>query len=191
MLPSTTKGTEVGAQEWRYYLFLCYGINIPDLLDHYNRCGAALLIFHTLNCKKGSLITSRHNELRDGVSDLAGKVFTPAHVRDEPTIISGRAVHGGEAKSKEKGKGPSSQDKGEEKGDTLIRNLWMQETYSIQDMNFVNTDAVSYQYKIPRSAWILLRGRRRRSNYTIVSTSVSTSLPSLNQWKDLSGLSQR
>ena len=35
---------------------------------------------------------ARHNELRDGVSDLTGKAYTPSHVRDNPLIYSGRAV---------------------------------------------------------------------------------------------------
>ena len=35
---------------------------------------------------------ARHNELRDGVADLAGKAFTPSHVRNDPLIYSGRAV---------------------------------------------------------------------------------------------------
>ena len=34
----------------------------------------------------------RHNELRDGVADLAVKAFTPSHVSDYPLIYSGRAV---------------------------------------------------------------------------------------------------
>ena len=33
-----------------------------------------------------------HNELRDGVVDLAGKAFTSSHVRDDPLIYSGCAV---------------------------------------------------------------------------------------------------
>ena len=45
--------------------------------------------------KNGGLITARHNELRDGVANLAGKAFTPAHVRDDSKIFTGRAVQGG------------------------------------------------------------------------------------------------
>ena len=45
-----------------------------------------------LTAKKGGLVTARHKDLREGVSDLAGKSFTPSHVRDDPLIYSGRAV---------------------------------------------------------------------------------------------------
>ena len=35
---------------------------------------------------------TRHNELRDGVADLAGKAFTPSHVQNNPLIYSGCTV---------------------------------------------------------------------------------------------------
>ena len=34
----------------------------------------------------------RHNELRDGVTDLSGKAFTPNHMRDDLLIFAGCAV---------------------------------------------------------------------------------------------------
>ena len=76
VLPSTFNGTELWAQEWRDYLFLCYGIYPPDLTSHFDGCGSAFKMFHALGCKKGALITVCHNELRDGVADLAAKAFT-------------------------------------------------------------------------------------------------------------------
>ena len=86
VFPSTVNGTALGSQEWRYSLFLRYGINPHDLPYHCDGCGAAFDICHTLNCKKGGLITACHNNLRDGVTNLAIKDFTPTHVRDEPKI---------------------------------------------------------------------------------------------------------
>ena len=35
VLTYTLNGTEKGVQEWRYYLFLIYGIYPPDLPEHY------------------------------------------------------------------------------------------------------------------------------------------------------------
>ena len=92
MLPSTVNGTELRAQEWRDALFLRYGLDSPDLLSHCDGCDAKFTISHDLDCKKGGLVTARHNELCDGVADLANKAFTPAHVRDDPLIYSGRAM---------------------------------------------------------------------------------------------------
>ena len=102
VLPSTVSWTELGAQEWRDYLFLRYGINPTDLLSHYNGCGAELSIYHTLNFKKGGLITARHNELRDRVANLAGQASIPAHVHNDPKIFTSCTVQGGEANTKGK-----------------------------------------------------------------------------------------
>ena len=44
---------------------------------------------------------ARHNKLRDGVEDLAGKAFTSSHVRNDPLIYSGCAVKRTEATSAE------------------------------------------------------------------------------------------
>ena len=41
---------------------------------------------------------ARHNELCDGVTDLAGKAFTPSHVRNDPIIYQGCAVKRTKAK---------------------------------------------------------------------------------------------
>ena len=92
MQPSTVIGTELGAQEWRDALFLRYGLDPPDLLTYCDGCQAKFSISHALDCKKGGLVTVRHNELCDGVAYLAGKAFTSSHVRDNPLIYLGRAV---------------------------------------------------------------------------------------------------
>ena len=44
LLLSTVNGTELEAQEWRDSLFLRYDIEPPDLLSHYDVCGAAFSI---------------------------------------------------------------------------------------------------------------------------------------------------
>ena len=41
-----------------------------------------------------------HNELRDGVANLAGKAFTPTYVHNDPKIFTARAMGGGGAKEK-------------------------------------------------------------------------------------------
>ena len=79
----------MGAQEWRDDLFLRYGIDPPDLPTYCDVCNAKFKICHALNCKRGGLVTERHNDLRDGVADLASKALTPSHVRDDPLIFAG------------------------------------------------------------------------------------------------------
>ena len=125
VLPSIVNGIELWAQEWRDSLFLRYSIKPTDFPPNYESCGIAFYICHALDCKEGGLIMARNNKICDGVLDLAGKAFTPAHVRDEPKIFTGRAVQVGKAKGKAKGKGTEAPPPEErrEKGGLLIWNL--------------------------------------------------------------------
>ena len=78
---STMNVTDMGAQEWCDALFLRYGLKPPDLLNYCDGCNAKLSICHALNCKRGGLVTVRHNELRDRVADLDCKAFTLSYVK--------------------------------------------------------------------------------------------------------------
>ena len=98
-------GRNCEAQEWSDALFLRYGLELPDLPTYCGSCNSKFTICHAPNCKRGGLITARHNELRDGVAGLSGKAFTPTHMHDDPRIFTGRAMRGGKAKGKATGKG--------------------------------------------------------------------------------------
>ena len=130
MLPSTVNGTELGSQEWRDAFFLRYGLEPPDLPKYYDGCEAQFSISHDLDCKKGGLVTAHHNELHDGVADLAGKAFTSSHVRDDPLIYSGRDVSrtkptpAGSTKPNPTGESPAAPEVTEQKGELLIPDLW-------------------------------------------------------------------
>ena len=155
VLSSTVNGIELGAQEWRDALFLRYGLDPPDLPTHCNGCEERFTISHALDCNKGGLVTAPHNELRDGVVDLASKAFTPAHVREDPLIYSGRAMSRMKPKpavsklTKPTDETTAAPEVTEHKGDLLIRDLWQQGTDSVHDMRVVNTDALSYVRKTP------------------------------------------
>ena len=128
MQPSTVKGIELGAQEWCDVLFLRYGLEPPDLPNYCDVCNAKFTICHVLRCKRGGLVTSHHKELWDKVADLAGKSFTPSHVRNEPLIFAGCAVKWPKANpvraigstDKDSASPPEAM---EQKGDLLIRDL--------------------------------------------------------------------
>ena len=115
-------------------------------------CNAKFSICHTLDCKRGGLVTARHNDLGDGVADLTGKAFTPSHVRDDPLIFSGRSVNRTKATpARASGitdqTGDPSQEVTEQKGDLLIRDLLQNGTDSVNDMRVVNTDAKYHMAK--------------------------------------------
>ena len=102
----------------------------------------------------GRPVTARHNELQDGVADLAGKAFTPFHVRNDPLIFVGCVVK--RPKAKPAGtSGSTDQDNAllpeatEQKGFLLIRDLCQNGTDSVHDMRVVNTDAKTHSVKTP------------------------------------------
>ena len=148
--PSIVNRKDLGAQEWRNALFLRYGMDPPDLPTYCEGFQSKFSISHALDCKKGRLVTKRHNEIRDGVADLAGKAFTPSHVRDDPLIYSGRAVKrkkGASARSNGNSGHTAAPEVTEHKGDLLILDLWQQGTDRVHNMRVVNTDTPTYQKK--------------------------------------------
>ena len=54
-------------------------------------------VFWTQREHDKGCITTHQNNLHDGFSDLAGKAFTPLHVRNDPLIYSGHAVREGKS----------------------------------------------------------------------------------------------
>ena len=95
---STFNGMELGAQEWIYALFLRYGLEPPDLPNYCDGYNAKLTICHALDCKRGGLVTARHNDFQDGVADPDGKAFTPSHVHNDPLIFIGCSMKRPKAK---------------------------------------------------------------------------------------------
>ena len=90
------------------------------------------------------------------VPDLAGKAFTPSHVRNDPLIYQGCAMKRPKAKpagpsgSTKPGDTPPEATEQKQKGDLLIQDLWNNGTDSVQDMCVLNTDAKSYWEKSPK-----------------------------------------
>ena len=147
-------GIDLGAQEWRYDLFLRYGLETPYLLNYCDGCNTKFSICYTLDCKRVGLITAHHNELWEGGADLARKEFRPSHMHDNPLIFTGCAVKRPKAKPT-RPTGSTNRDNApppeatEQKGDLLIRDLWQNGTTSVHNMSVVNTDAKSHSAKPP------------------------------------------
>ena len=74
---------------------------------------------------------------------LQSEAFNSTKVHDNLKMYTGCAICGVKDKLKES----PLQEVGELKGDILIRYLWIQGMYIIQDMQFLNTDATFYQSK--------------------------------------------
>jgi hypothetical protein len=80
VMPSSVNGTELSSVEYRDALLLRYGRTPGDLQQHCDGCGQRFDVRHGLECKKGGNVISRHNEIRDELSDLASKALIPSAV---------------------------------------------------------------------------------------------------------------
>jgi hypothetical protein len=111
-------------------------MSLGELPSHCEAYGQKFSVERALECKKGGLMISRHNEIRDELSGLASKAFIPSAVRDEPRIHSSRRP--AEKKTDLDQTNPSVttnfyNSRGEERGDLLIRRLWARGTDCIID----------------------------------------------------------
>jgi hypothetical protein len=152
VLPSTVNGTELSAQEFRDALLLRYGPCPPDLPIQCDGCQQKFSVRHALECKRGGLVISRHNEIRDKLSDLASKAFFSSTVRDEPRI---HTSHAAEPRSNH-GKPVSpvvkrlfQNNRTEDRGDILVRGLWACGTDCIIDVRIMDVDSKTQRYKDP------------------------------------------
>jgi hypothetical protein len=133
---------------------------------HCDGYGAKLSVLHGLACKKGGLVTSRHNEIRDELSNRASKAFIPSTVRDEPKIYFSRSV---EKKTAWDQPNPSvtrnhPKTQSEDRGDLLIRGLWARGTDCIIDVRVTDTYANSNRSKDPAKV-LAAHEREKKKKY--------------------------
>lgn len=152
VMPSTVNGTELSPQEFRDNLLLRYGRSPGDLQETCDGCNKSFSVQHALDCKKGGLITQRHNEIAGELMDWAKKATTPTAVRDEPLIHPvSKPAQKDAAKNPPDDANPSSdQDtKDGERGDILIRGLFQRGSDCIIDVRVTDLDCKSQRNKDP------------------------------------------
>ena len=93
-------------------------------------CGAATSLEHALDCKKGGLVTQRHNEVRDVIGDLASVVFK--EVVKEPVVQEANEAEGV----------PSLI------ADLSISGVWQPQTVALFDVRVTDTDAPSHSQRV-------------------------------------------
>jgi hypothetical protein len=138
--------------EFRDALLLRYARCPPDLPSHCNGCLQKFSVCHALKCKTGGLVISRHNEIRDELSDLAAKALSPSSVSDEPKIHNGRTLEGkiaGDVKENPIKRLFCNSKGMEDRGDILIRGLWARGTDCIIDVRITDVNVKSNRSKDP------------------------------------------
>eukprot|EP00804_Cyclotella_cryptica_P004744 CCRYP_016226-RG/>CCRYP_016226-RG protein AED:0.29 eAED:0.29 QI:0/-1/0/1/-1/1/1/0/415 len=88
-IPDRMSGTELSLQEWHDNISLRYGMVPRGLPRKCDGCGAGFTVEHGLNCKKGGLVSLRHNDVRDEWAHLCGLALGESRVTTEPLIFYG------------------------------------------------------------------------------------------------------
>ena len=114
----------------RYRKSLLNGIFLHGRCDG---CDATSTVDRALDCRFGSLVTSRHSEVREAVGNLASLVWNP--VRCEPIVNdAGR-----------------DDEQGALVADLAIRGVWQPQCEGIFDIRIVqDTDVLSYRSHAPQ-----------------------------------------
>ena len=87
-------------------------------------CGGDFSLTHTLDCRKGGLVTQRHNEVRDALGDLAALGYR--EVVCEPIVCN------------------RDNDFPALIADLGVRGVWIPQGEALFDVRVVDTDAASY-----------------------------------------------
>ena len=91
-LPLAHHHFDLSATEFRDALALRYNRPLLKLPANCDGCGAATSLEHALDCKKGGLVTQRHNEVRDVIGNLASLVYK--EVVKEPIVHEANDAEG-------------------------------------------------------------------------------------------------
>jgi len=88
VMPSHVDGTILSSTEFDHALMLRYArvpSNLPTSCDRYGE-SKKFDVKRALDCKKGGLVTARHDEIRDELRNLPAHVFSPFRTRCEPMM---------------------------------------------------------------------------------------------------------
>ena len=75
VMPIACNRFDLSSVEFRDALSLRYHRPLLKTPGHCDGCGEEFSFQHALDCKKGGLVTQRHNEVRDALGDLAAIVY--------------------------------------------------------------------------------------------------------------------
>ena len=117
-----------------------YGLKPLGVCNQCDGCNAAF----TVACKKGGLVSIRHNDARDEAGALAGQALQASKILYEPMINTGSGPNADQGRATE---GTGNQAGQEERGDVLVHSLWETGSGCVLDICISDTDARSYADK--------------------------------------------
>ena len=92
IVPTEDNGFAMSSNQFRDAISLRYGKQPKDLPSHCDGDGEVFTVCHALNCKKGGLVTFRHNELRDLNIELVKSVGFSQTVKEPIISDAGKMV---------------------------------------------------------------------------------------------------
>eukprot|EP00731_Ephydatia_muelleri_P034031 Em0045g16a len=126
VMPIACNHFDLSSVEFRDALSLRYHRPLLKTPGHCDGCGEEFSFQHALDCKKGGLVTQRHNEVRDALGDLVAIVYKD--VVREPIVQEADDSSGRPALI----------------ADLSIRGVWQPQTAALLDVRVVDTDTQSY-----------------------------------------------
>jgi len=142
--PNRMNGTLLSADEFRDSLRIRYGLVPLHLQQECDGCYQRFSVEHAMSCKKGGLITIRHDDVKGEWHQLCAQALTPSAVSDEPLIYSGRAVLR-EAQNNSTAEAVPP----EYRGDVAAHGFWERGTTAVFDIRITDTEAPSYRRMDP------------------------------------------
>ena len=141
-LPIQKDHFDLTANEFRDALCLRYMKPILQLPPFCDGCSAPFTTTHTLDCRKGGLVSQRHNEIRDLLCDLSSMAWS--NVTKEPVVTE-----------------PSSDSSGGGLiADFAVHGIWQCQSTALFDVRITDSDSPSYADKPPFD--VLLSAKREK-----------------------------
>ena len=158
VMPSRRYDSILSREEFQDNVRLRFGLRPLGLCDRCDGCGAAFSVEHALNCKKGGLVCTRHNDVRDEAAAICAHALSPSCVKCEPKIYFGTGVRAGQ----QAGQGGTAGAAGDgARGDLSAHGLWKRAETCVLDVKVMDTDAPSYQ-STPDPKKVLERAARQK-----------------------------
>ena len=139
-IPSSINGSTLGELEFQDSIRMRAALSPLNLPAQCDGCGADFTLAHSQSCKNGGNIIARHDKIISEIISLGTMALRASAVRAEPLIHPGSST-------------PPSQDPAQvetnNRGDVLIRGLWVNGQDAIIDVRVTDTDQPSAAMRDP------------------------------------------